>query len=392
MATSPANTTYAVQVVELDRADRFAALRDTVASELLSLGLHRTLRVNVTDAPVPAAQPGVVVYLGSPSAASAPTVDRHIATALASGLVVIPVVDDPAAIPAQLPQSLAPINAFTWQGQLAPQRLARLLLEELGIEDKQRQLFISHKRDDGLGAAEQLHDRLSRERFLPFIDRFAITPGAPVQEVIADALEDRAFLLLLETPLAHKSPWVFDELDYALSHTMGTLILQWPNNPTPVPGSAGLPRELLAPDDLLEDDHRYQILTPAALERVVALVEAAHAHGLVRRRRMLVTSIQEAALAAGCRCLPTQSWRLVVQQGAHSTLVGVTPRLPTATDLQYLDDARNQIDPTTSAVLVHSARYLRELRRAHLTWVTGNRDLTLVPENAIGARWNAHGT
>src|SRR5205807_2551001 len=120
-----------------------------------------------------------------------------------------------------------------------------------------------------------------------------------VQEKIADALEDHAFLLLLETPLAHTSEWVVDEVDYALSHTMGTLILRWPGDPPAVPGSAGLPRLALAPTELTTDEHGYDVLTAAALDRMVGEVEAAHAQGLVRRRRMLIRSIEEAAAAAG---------------------------------------------------------------------------------------------
>ena len=171
-----------------------------------------------------------------------------------------------------------------------------------GIEERQRRVFISHKRDDGLGAAEQLHDALAHERFLPFIDRFVIPHGARVQDTIADALEDHAFLLLLETPLAWSSDWVFDEVEYALSHTMGILIARWPDDVRPVPGSADLKRFDLEPTDLITDAHGYDVLTDAALEQVTAAVERAHAHGLVRRRRMMVLSVEEAARAGARRC------------------------------------------------------------------------------------------
>ena len=249
-------------------------------------------------------------------------------------------------------------------------------------------MFISHKRDDGLGAAEQLHDALAHERFLPFIDRFVIPHGARVQDTIADALEDHAFLLLLETPLAWSSDWVFDEVEYALSHTMGILIVRWPDDVRPVPGSADLKRFDLEPTDLITDAHGYDVLTDAALEQVTAAVERAHAHGLVRRRRMLVLSVEEAARAGGATlCAPLPHWRLFVEQGGASTVVGVSPRLPTATDLQELDAARSDTDAGAGAVLVHSARVLRPERITHLEWVAGNRELELTPENAIGGRW-----
>jgi len=382
------NTTYAIQVIHADRDDWMTQLREAVAAELTDVGLHRTVAVAVSDAPAPPDAPSVGVYLGSAAAASDTAVGANIVDALAAGVLVVPVVEDLARFGEQVPSALAPVNGFAWSGLDPARRLARWLLAELGIEDRQRRVFISHKRDDGLGAAEQIHDELTHKGFAPFIDRFAIREGRHVQEAIADALEDHAFLLLLETPLAHTSDWVFDEVDYALSHTMGTLILQWPGGPTPVPGSNNLPRLPLTPEELTTDDHGYEVMTASALDRVVAEVEAAHAHGIVRRRRMLLRSIEEAASASGATaCVPLPDWRLLVEHGGDATLLGITPRLPTAQDLQHLDDARSTVADAASAVLVHSARTLRNDRASHLIWVAGDRELELTPENAIGGRW-----
>lgn len=383
-----ATTTYEIQVIQVDRPDWLAQLRQAVAAELERVGLHKTVTVAVLEARPSPGTPAVTTFFGSAAAAGNPGLGDLVAEALASGRPVVPVVEDLASYRQAVPEPLPPINGFAWEGPDPAQRLTLLLLEELGIEDKQRRVFISHKRDDGLGAAEQLHDRLTHHGFVPFIDRFAIRSAARVQETIADALEDHAFLLLLETPLAHTSDWVFDEVDYALSHTMGTLILRWPNDPEPVPGSKGLGREQLAAADLMTDAHGYDILTDASLDRVVGLVEMAHAQGLVRRRRMLIRSIEEAARAAGCTsCIPTRSWRLLVEQGGRSTLLGITPRLPTATDLQELDEARLDAGADVGATLVHSARILRAEWRQHLSWVVSDRDLTVTPENAIGGWW-----
>ncbi len=383
-----ATTTYEIQVIQVDRPDWLAQLRQAVAAELERVGLHKTVTVAVLEARPSPGTPAVTTFFGSAAAAGNPGLGDLVAEALASGRPVVPVVEDLASYRQAVPEPLSPINGFAWEDPDPAQRLTLLLLEELGIEDKQRRVFISHKRDDGLGAAEQLHDRLTHHGFVPFIDRFAIRSAARVQETIADALEDHAFLLLLETPLAHTSDWVFDEVDYALSHTMGTLILRWPNDPEPVPGSKGLGREQLTAADLMTDAHGYDILTDASLDRVVSLVEMAHAQGLVRRRRMLIRSIEEAARAAGCTsCIPTRSWRLLVEQGGRSTLLGITPRLPTATDLQELDEARLDAGADVGATLVHSARILRAERRQHLSWVVSDRDLTITPENAIGGWW-----
>lgn len=382
------NVTYNIQVIHCDQDAWLADLRRAIAARLMDLGMHRSVNVVVSEAPTAGGSPAVAVYLGSAAAASHDDLIGAIDAALHAGIVVFPVVDDLARYSSLVPPSLRAINGFEWGGPEPEVHLAHQLLEELGIEDRQRRVFISHKREDGLGAAEQLHDALSHTRFQPFIDRFAIRTAQDVQRAIADALEDHAFLLLLETPLAHTSEWVFDEVDYALSHQMGTLILQWPGDPPPVPGSNRLPRLSLATDELMRDGHDYDILVPPAIDRVIANVEDAHAQAIVRRRRGLIRSIEEAAEASGATaCVPLRDWRLLVEHPSGATLLGVTPRLPTAQDLQLLDDARAAVALDPSAVLVHSARALRPERASHLGWVAGDRDLELTPENAIGGRW-----
>jgi len=376
----PGQVLYEIRVIREDRKDWEEELVEALAGELKSIGLHHSVAIRwSTQAPSPD-RPSVGLYLGSENAARSQAVQLSAGEALDVG-AVIPVVADLSRYSAEAPPALSTINGMAW----SVTSVARALLEELGIEERQRKVFISHRREDGLGAAEQLHDHLSHKGFEPFIDRFAIRTGAAIQERIADALEEHAFLLLLETPLAADSDWVFFEVDYALSHQMGTLIISWPGDPPPIPGSQGLPRISLTAEELVEDDHAFDVLTGPALDQLVGVIEAGHASGLVRRRRMLVESIKDAATAAGYANLTLPHWRVRVERAANSTLIGTTPRLPTAHDLQLLDQAREQ--PGEEAVLIHSARLLRPERREHLRWVAGERDLLIMPENAIGARW-----
>lgn len=381
---------YTVCIYHHGSSDVRDELAAAIQCELREVGLHRTITLDIREGgPPPHDVPAVGIYIGSAAARGDGALVREVEAALQAGITVIPVVNDLADFTQLVPNALQPINGFAWDGADPARHLARVALEELGIEERQRRVFVSHKREDGLAAAEQLHDALSHIAFQPFIDRFAIRSGEPVQQTIADALEEHAFLLLLETPLAHTSEWVFDEVDYALSHTLGALIVSWPGNPEPVPGSQGLPRLHLLDGDLLSDSHGYDVLTQDALDRVIETVEGAHASGLVRRRRMLVKSTEEAAIAGCASCVPLPGWRLKVDHYSTTTVVGTAPRLPTADDLQRLDEAAQEYAPAT-AVLVHSARVLRAERRHHLAWVVGSRDLALTPENAIGGRWTCH--
>src|SRR6266496_2073390 len=319
-------TVYRVHVIHIDRLNWVSAVAQALTAEVHALGLHRSVDVHVGPPPT-ANEPAVTVYFGSPAAAADASCATAIDEALSNLRVVFPVVDDLANYSSLVPPSLRPINGWEWLGGDAPERLARLLLEELGVEERQRSVFISHKREDGLLAAEQLYEHLSKHGFDPFIDRFDIRTAVDVQATIADALEARAFLLLLETPLAHTSEYVFDEVDYALSHTMGLHIVTWPGGPTEVPGSSRLPREQLTAADLVPLKG-YEVLTDVALDHVLGEVEAAHAIALVRRRRGLLRNVEDSTESKGFSCTPLPGWRLLVQGAGHRDVVGVTGRLP----------------------------------------------------------------
>lgn len=380
--------TYQVQLLHVGEDGRAAEVNRAVAGELRRLGLHRSVSVGFSEHLGDLADaPALTVLLANPAARSDLEVIARLDAAHSAGLVVIPVVDNLSEFSAVVPDSASRFNGFEWSGPRAAERLARTILEQLDIEERERRVFISHRRSDGLPVAEQLHDELTHVRFEPFIDRFAIRTGQDVQSKIADALEDYAFLLVLETPDAHLSDWVFYEVDYALAHAMGMLIVRWPGDPEPLPGSLGIPRLELDESDLRSDSHGQQVLTDDALDRVVRATEAAHALGLARRRRLLIGSVQDAAHRVGARCTPLKDWTLDVVTKEGRTIVAVAPRLPESEDLHRLDRTRCSIDVDAAALLVHAARQLDSERSDHLEWVKAKRDLELCPENAVGGIW-----
>ncbi|QOR69380.1 toll/interleukin-1 receptor domain-containing protein [Ruania alkalisoli] len=378
---------YQVLALHVDRPGWLAKLRQSVASELMALGVHKSLNVNVTEELLDSEAPAVAVLLVGPATKNASSLDRRIIAARDSGLVVIPVVDSLAAFAAQVPDLVSAFNGFEWSGGDPERRLARIVLKQLGIEERDRKVFISHRRSDGLAAAEQLYDALSHVSFSPFIDRFAIPAGDNVQLRIADALESFAFVLLLETPDAHASDWVFDELEYALAHSMGVLIVTWPDEPPPIPGSDRLPRVHLQSADLVQKGHGFDALSSEAVDRVLREVESAHALGLVRRRKMLLSSVQSSAEAGGATCTALKDWSMDVSGPSGRSIVAVAPRLPESEDLHRLDEMRNSIQETADALLIHAARQLEASRKRHLDWAKGDRNLRMISENAVGGLW-----
>lgn len=374
---------YLVQTIHAGSDARVDALRVAIDAEVAAIGLHHSVEITVDPARLPGV-PSVTVFFGSVAAAGDASCITAAQNAVADVVTVLPIADDLQRFTELVPAALHPINGIEWSdGGVAP--LARRVLEELGIEERQRKVFISHKREDGLMAGEQLFDHLGHHGFRPFVDRFNVLPGVDIQARIAHELEDYAFLLVLETPLAHQSRWVFDEVDYALTHLMGLHIVRWPGEFSSVPATLRLPRQQLEPGDLTTDKG-LNVLVPDALDRVLEEVEAAHAYAMVRRRRHLLRSVEDAAEAKGCPCTPLGEWRLLVETSGRREVIQVTPRLPVVGDLHVLDRSR-EAHGGDGAVLVHSARLLRRERRDVLEWAAAGRPLTLVPENGIGGYW-----
>lgn len=376
--------TYQILVLHTDRAEWLERIERAVPTHLRDMGLHASISVDVTEELLAGDAPSVAIVLLSHTSLADLHLSERIEATRNAGVLLIPIVDDLNTFLHQVPGDLAKHNGFEWAGDAPESRLAQLLFEQLGIEDRHRKVFLSHKRSDGRGAAEQLFDSLLRVRFTPFIDRYAIPVGEEVQQFIADSLEQYAFLLVLETPEAHLSEWVFDEVDYALAHTMGLLILQWPGTQNPIPGTIGVPRIELSADEITTDSHGYEVLTETALDRVLRDVELHHAFGLVRRRRMLITSTRERMEADGLRCEELKSWHLEVTGRGDGAIIAVAPRLPVVEDLQFLDETRNSLNPTANAVLVHSSRRISAQRKQHLDWAIGDRRLRLLPESDVG--------
>jgi len=377
-------TVYRVQAINALGDARVDELSSALSAEIEDIGLHRSVEVSVHPDALPGA-PTLAVFFGSEVAACDPACHRAVEAALSDVITVLPVVQDLGRYSEFVPPGLLPINGLEWPDGTSARRVARRILEEFGIEERQRKAFISHKREDGLLAAEYLSDYLSHRGFAPFIDRFNIPAGVDLQARIADELESYAFLIVLETPRAHESDWVFDEVEYALTHLMGLHIVRWPGDFPEVPATARLPRQQLVSSDLT-NVNGFDVLTPEALDRVLEEVEAAHAYSMVRRRRHLLRSVEDAAEVAGCTCTPLGDWRLLIEQGSHRDVVQVTGRLPEVHDLRELDGSRG-FPAAHGGVLVHASRRIEPVRRGLLTWAVGGRPLTLVPENAIGGYW-----
>lgn len=338
--------------------------------------------------------PAVTVYLGSPAGAVSAECGRQVDEALADRLLVLPVVDSNTNFKAHTPEALHPFNGVEWPAEEAPPEVVHFILEALGLEDSQRLVFLSHRRSDALALAEQLHDKLIKSRFWPFVDRFDIDPAANVQQRIYAALEETAFVVLVESPDTGLSKWVLEEVHYALRESLGILIISFPEVDDQLRGTEDLPRFDLAEGDLVPDSGGQRVLTADALGRVVQRIEAIHAKALVRRRRRLVLHTRAAAEKADLVVAELPHNVMLVREPPAALgkrpryLVHFAPRPPQPKDLYALDSARDgHGGQDIEAVLVHATSQLPKDSSDLLDWCGTDRNIRLIADHLVGTAW-----
>ncbi len=118
---------------------------------------------------------------------------------------------------------LGRLNAVGWDEGNPPGELVfTAIRRHLGLEPFRRdcRLFISYRRSDGGGTAQAIYRHFRNLGYDAFLDTEdeAIEPGEEVQPRIAQAIPERDFLLLIDSPNAADSPWVREEVTIALEN------------------------------------------------------------------------------------------------------------------------------------------------------------------------------
>ena len=376
-ATDP---TYLLSIVHSEREELAREIGDAVR-EAAEEVVGRTGLVDVAER-VPDASSGahvVVIYAGSRAGAQDADVKAELAKALANGLAVLPVVrsSEPGAVRNMLPDRIAHLNAVDWvrDRSLALGTMLRLL----GLVEDERRVFLSYVRRDSANVAEQLHRELQERQFDVFLDRFTVPPGDDFQRRLTEDLADRAFLLLLESDGVRDSQWVQYEINYALTHRIGTLAVTMPE----------VAKDREAPIDeafrfrFSAGDLQNGELTPEALRVLLDRIELSHASALRRRREQLLGSLIDHLEASGCSCDPLAEWSIIASAtGRVPCAFQVAPRRPRVGELRALARERDRAQGSTAigsiaASLVHDVEHMAQDHADLLQWVGAPRGLAL---------------
>jgi hypothetical protein len=272
-----------------------AGVKTKVEAEFRKLGLDPAVFLEVLDASTKQSleRKGHPVGLWFGGASSASAGDLQLLQELfAEDFRVLPLVEDARLFLRHVPiPELNRLNAREWGDPKLPADIMRLF----GLSRDKRQAFISYRRKDSQGLANQLFENLSLYGYSPFLDISSIEAAEPVQDVLRHRLADVDLVIFIDSPTAPASDWILEELTTAEHLGLGILQLVWPNkSPHPASGLSRCHR--------LDDTHFVNrdlsakgILTDAALAEVLQLAESERIQSLGFRRRRVISEFLEQA-------------------------------------------------------------------------------------------------
>ncbi|MEJ2251104.1 MAG: toll/interleukin-1 receptor domain-containing protein [Candidatus Lokiarchaeota archaeon] len=315
----------------------------------------------------------IVLYFGSKIAFESKKCNSLIDKAFELSFYIIPIIKEGDNFYDIIPPKLQLINAFKWKDNSSKNELILKVLENLGLSEKDRKVFISYRRSDGFGMANQLFDILTKQGFDVFLDKYNVDLGKDMQKEIYKSIEDKAFLLVLESPKAYESEWISKEIHYALRSHMAVLIIKWYNTIIPIEDTEELFRIEIKEDELYFD--KYSLLKDDKIQDLIYKIESEHSYGLLRRRNILIKSIEKEWSNLYRQFIYLDNWVLYFKENRYeklSRIITITPRVPQSYDLFILDSISEKIKEHTDKlekILFHQAYLIDFKQQEFLKWI-----------------------
>jgi hypothetical protein len=281
------------------------------------------------------------------------------------------------------------INASAWRDRIGESLPAVLARAE--ITSAATSVFISYRRVETLAIALQLFDRLTHEGFDVFLDRFTIPAGYDFQRRLAQELEAKSMVVLLESKFLRDSKWTQREIDFVKRHRLGLATLRMPDvEPDDIlrsatigshvtlkhaPGVsdfAGDPKPVPNPERPGEMMNQWPELKDDTLASVVGQIKTAHAKALFRRRHILRQDLVAALKSSGVDAQYRAVGPLVVKVGADEHLIWLTTRPPEVDDFHAVYTthfARKGLSAGSRGLIVGPQAALEPDRRERLQWL-----------------------
>jgi hypothetical protein len=293
----------------------------------------------------------------------------------AANVTVVPVVVPPASASILAGGPLANTNALTWSPR--DPLMAGRVLDAADIGARRRRVFISYVRRESSALAEQLFDRLQRERFSVFLDSFTLEPGIDFEERLQEELADKGTVLVLETRSNGHRTWTRFEVDFARRHRLGLLALRLPKGRAVAGIDQGRRRAVSSLD-------RRGRASPAAMDALVAWLVLASSRAEEHRRAYLRNALADALSLHGVQRLSFVAPDVLIAQDTRGQPFSVrVSSLPAElSDFHYAGRHR---PPAIDAYVVAPGQFVRWRRRDPIEWLTQQTRVQLYDEGEIDA-------
>jgi len=316
--------------------------------------------------------PAVVLFSGYDGANDA--AHSALDSLLADSISIITMVSDLKRVSSELPECLRHINALPVTPDQNIDRVASLVLESFRLLRRERRLFISYRRDDSQGVANQLYDALDARGFDVFIDTRTVPPAVDFQEELWHRLADTDVVVLLDTKGFRSSRWTTEELARANATNIQILHLLWPGQVEDVASAFSYFHPLIDGDFIGTDPiHNGSLLEDAAVRAICDHAERLRARAIAARHAYLVDSFCDNARDRGFTpSVQPERWISIDVLPGRTLAVVPIIGVPNSLGINQIFDAISNAGSGTGGIWVlYDSRGLMTSWLSHLDWLDG---------------------
>lgn len=321
----------------------------------------QTFDLRDTKAPIAA------VYIAGPGQDTAS--DAAAALLVRDGLPVLPLVPTTDDYKKRVPDCLHGVNTRPYLPTDEHRAIvAGWLMEELGLQRPNRQIFLSYRRKESLSVAQQIYHTLDERSFHVFLDTHSIPSGKLFDPWIHNWIAEAEVLILLGTQTAFDSRWVEREFTRASALGVGVLYLVWPGTAVPQVAALATMHYLKPADFDLSPTEPGAKLSEQAVLEIIGKVEALRARSFAARQSRIIGALCRKIEARGLKCFRT--WRRYVEvtrsEGPKRRVYPIVGR----PDTKVMEKVHQEIEPEApDACLLYDDRGILPEITKHWTWL-----------------------
>lgn len=275
--------------------------------------------------------------------------------------VIIPIVKDVADCKTMVPDELMSINALVLNDEESIDKLKNYILRTFGLMDVNRKVFISYKRDDCEGLAQQLFIELSKRNFVPFLDSYIIEPGVDFQQYLMHELADSEVMIFINSKNYGSSQWCKEELANASNIAVPIIQLCFEE-------AENLPEADISKRVPMGKMSDKSCAYGAKMDEIMDAVENYRAQGYEIRRKTLVELLNDKYSDANFINVSNG----MLYSDRKKVAVSLINRIPTTFDLQHAEERMHrvhEIEADYNRIVAFNGLYCRPDFADHQAWI-----------------------